>query len=109
MSEREGRAQRALLEIDYLLMVDNAVRPGALRFKEAGSQFLASRSPKIPPLVYLSKLLAASDRVVADKESDEEPAAVTGPGFLVGWRPAESGCNGCQGPPAHRQVPACRG
>src|SRR6266436_7392734 len=63
IARREGRAPRALMEIDYLLMVDDAVRPGALRFKEAGSErFLASGGSRIPPLVYLSKLLAASDR-----------------------------------------------
>jgi hypothetical protein len=33
-AEREGRPSRALLEIDYLLMVADAIRPGALRFKE---------------------------------------------------------------------------
>jgi serine/threonine-protein kinase HipA len=84
MAEREGRAPRALLEIDYLLMVDDAVRPGALRFKEAGSQFLASGSPKIPPLVYLSKLMAASDRVVADKESDDDLRMLMAPGSSLG-------------------------
>jgi serine/threonine-protein kinase HipA len=73
IAEREGRLPRALLEIDYLLMVDDAVRPGALRFKEAGAKgFLASGGLKIPPLVYLPKLLAASDRVVADRESDDD-------------------------------------
>jgi len=84
MAEREGRAPRALQEIDFLLMVDDAVRPGALRFKEAGSQFLASGSPKIPPLVYLSKLLAASDRVVADKESDDDLRLLLAPGSSLG-------------------------
>ena len=85
IAEREGRAPRALMEIDYLLMVDDAVRPGALRFKEAGSErFLASGGPKVPPLVYLSKLLAASDRVVADKESDEDLRLLLAPGSSLG-------------------------
>src|SRR6266567_2668387 len=71
-AEREGRTSRTLLEIDYLLTVDDALRTGALRFREAGSkQFLASGRPKIPPVVFLSKLLSASDRVLADKESEE--------------------------------------
>ncbi len=85
IARREGRAPRALMEIDYLLMVDDAVRPGALRFKEAGSErFLASVGPKIPPLVYLSKLLAASDRVVADNESDEDLRLLLAPGSSLG-------------------------
>jgi len=84
-AEREGRKSRALLEIDYLLMVDDAIRPGALRFKEAGAKsFLAGGSPKIPPVVYLSKLLSASDRVVADKESDEDLRLLLAPGSSLG-------------------------
>lgn len=85
LAKQEGRAPRALLEIDYLLMVNDTVRPGALRFAEAGSkQFLASGGTKIPPLVYLSKLLAASDRIVADKESDEDLQLLLAPGSSLG-------------------------
>lgn len=85
LAERVGRPPRALLEIDYLLMVDGAIRAGALRFKEAGSEeFLASGGPKIPPLVYLSKLQAASDRVVAAKESDDDLRLLLAPGSSMG-------------------------
>jgi serine/threonine-protein kinase HipA len=84
-AKREGRAPRALMEIDYLLMVNDAVRPGALRFAEAGSkEFLASGGPKIPPLVCLSKLLAASDRVIADEESDDDLRLLLAPGSSLG-------------------------
>jgi len=82
---REGRAPRMLLEIDYLLMVDDLVRPGALRFRAAGSkEFLASSGPKIPPLVCLPKLLAASDRVAADQESDDDLRLLLAPGSSLG-------------------------
>jgi serine/threonine-protein kinase HipA len=85
VARHEGRTPRALMEIDYLLMVDDAVRPGALRFAEAGTKtFLASGGPKIPPLVYLSQLLAASDRIVADKESDEDLRLLLAPGSSLG-------------------------
>ena len=84
-AEREGRPSRSLLEIDYLLMVEDAIRPGALRFKEAGGrEFLAAGSPAIPPLVYLSKLLSASDRVVAEKESDQDLRLLLAPGSSLG-------------------------
>jgi serine/threonine-protein kinase HipA len=85
MARQEGRAPRTLLEIDYLLLVDDAVRPGALRFKETGSgRFLSSAGSKIPPMVYLSKLLAASDRVVADRESDDDLRLLLAPGSSLG-------------------------
>lgn len=85
LAKHEGRAPRALMEIDYLLMVDDAVRPGALRFARAGTKdFLAGEGPKIPPLVYLSKLLAASDRIGADKESDEDLQLLLAPGSSLG-------------------------
>src|SRR6266404_2977085 len=84
-AQREGRASRTLMESDYLLMVDDAIRTGALRFKEAGSEkFLASGGTKIPPLVHLSKLLSASDRVAADKESDEDLRLLLAPGSSLG-------------------------
>ncbi|HEY5914722.1 MAG TPA: HipA domain-containing protein [Verrucomicrobiae bacterium] len=84
-AEREGRASRTLLEIDCLLRVDDAIRPGALRFKEAGSEeFLASGGPAIPPLVYLARLLSASDRVVADQASDEDLRLLLAPGSSLG-------------------------
>jgi serine/threonine-protein kinase HipA len=84
-AEREGRTSRTLLEIDYLLMVDDGIRLGALRFKAAGEkEFLASGSPTIPPLVYLSKLLFASDRVVAENESDEDLRLLLAPGSSLG-------------------------
>ena len=53
-AEREKRTQRTLLEIDYLLQVDDRIRQGALRFREAGTtEFLAHVHPAIPPLVEL--------------------------------------------------------
>lgn len=85
VARHEGRAPRTLMEIDYLLMVNDSVRLGALRFAEAGSkEFLAGGGPKIPPLVYLSKLLAASDRIVADQESDEDLRLLLAPGSSLG-------------------------
>lgn len=66
-AEREGRTPRTLMEIDYLLMVDDRIRQGALRLRDANtSEFLANVHPVIPPLVDLPKLLAASDRVLQD-------------------------------------------
>jgi serine/threonine-protein kinase HipA len=85
VAKHEGRTPRALMELDYLLRVDDAVRPGALRFTEAGTKtFLASGGPKIPPLVSLSKLLAASDRILAEQESDEDLQLLMAPGSSLG-------------------------
>jgi serine/threonine-protein kinase HipA len=51
-AEREGQTPRTLRELDYLLMVDDEARMGALRFaRQGGGPFLAEYSPaKIPPL-----------------------------------------------------------
>jgi serine/threonine-protein kinase HipA len=50
-AEREGRAVRTLREVDYLLIVDDEARQGALRFAErAGGPFLpGSCSPSSSP------------------------------------------------------------
>ena len=72
-AEREKRTQRTLLEIDYLLRVDDRIRQGALRFREAGTtEFLAHGHHAIPPLVELPKLLSASDHVLTDTDTDED-------------------------------------
>lgn len=84
-AEREGRMPRTLMEIDFLLMVDDAIRQGALRFKEAGaSEFLANSERRIPPLIELPRLLAASERVVEDRDSDEDLRLLLAPGSSLG-------------------------
>src|SRR5882672_2317864 len=65
-AEREGETPRTLREIDYLLMVDDEARLGALRFAEReGGPFLAGNgSTKIPPLLELPRLLSAAGHVL---------------------------------------------
>ena len=84
-AEREKRAQRTLLEIDYLLQVDDRIRQGALRFREVGTtEFLAHGHPAIPPLVELPKLLSASDHVLTDTDTDEDLRLLLAPGSSLG-------------------------
>jgi serine/threonine-protein kinase HipA len=51
-AEHEGQAPRTLHEMDYLLLVDDEARAGALRFADTeGGPFLAQEEAKrIPPL-----------------------------------------------------------
>ena len=84
-AEREKRTQRTLLEIDYLLQVDDRIRQGALRFREAGTtEFLAHVHPAIPPLVELPKLLSASDHVLTDTDTEEDLRLLLAPGSSLG-------------------------
>jgi len=92
-AERESRAVRTLREIDYLLMVDDEARQGALRFAErAGGSFLREAdASRIPPLVELPKLLSAAERIVDEDETDEDLRLLFGPGSsLGGARPKAS-------------------
>ena len=89
----EGRTPGTLLEIDYLLRVHDVSRLGALRFAEQeGGPFLAESSETtIPPFVVLPELLAASERVIAENESDEDLRLLLAPGSsLGGARPKAS-------------------
>ena len=54
-----------MTEIDYLLMVDDEARQGALRFAEReGGPFLAEQAPpKIPPLIDCHDCLSAAEHV----------------------------------------------
>jgi serine/threonine-protein kinase HipA len=92
-AEREGGPPRTLREIDYLLMVDDEARQGALRFSEKeGAPFLREPGPaKIPPLIQLPSLLSAAEHVIDDKDSDDDLRLLLAPGSsLGGARPKAS-------------------
>jgi len=92
-AESLGETPRTLGEIDYLLMVDDEARQGALRFAEReGSTFLAAHGPtKIPPLLELPRLLSAAEHVLSDTDTDEDLRLLLAPGSsLGGARPKAS-------------------
>jgi serine/threonine-protein kinase HipA len=92
-ADREKQTPRTLFEMDYLLLVDDQTRAGALRFKaeEAGPFLRESAADRVPPLVELPKLLAASERVIDEDETDEDLRLLIAPGSsLGGARPKAS-------------------
>jgi serine/threonine-protein kinase HipA len=92
-AEREGESPRTLREIDYLLMVDDAARQGALRFAEReGGPFVAEYGlTRIPPLVDLPRLLSAVGHFLSDIDTDEDLRLLLAPGSsLGGARPKAS-------------------
>jgi serine/threonine-protein kinase HipA len=92
-AEREKRVPRTLFEMDFLLLVDDEVRAGALRFAEKeGGLFLAEPGKfRIPPIVELNRLLSATERVIDDKEDEEDLRLLIAPGSsLGGARPKAS-------------------
>lgn len=89
----DGETPRTLMEIDYLLMVDDEARQGALRFtRQEGGSFLAMHeAARIPPLIDLPRLLSAAEHVVGDTDSDEDLRLLLVPGSsLGGARPKAS-------------------
>ena len=92
-AEREGRAPRTLQEIDYLLLVDDEARQGALRFAEReGGPFLRQEGGKrTPPVIELPKLVSAAEHVIEDQDTDEDLRLLFAPGSsLGGARPKAS-------------------
>jgi serine/threonine-protein kinase HipA len=92
-ADREGETPCTLQEIDYLLMVDDDARQGALRFAaHAGGPFLAAAArKKIPPLVELPRLLSAAEHLLSNNESDDDLRLLLAPGSsLGGARPKAS-------------------
>lgn len=92
-AERAGTAPRSLQEIDFLLLVDDEARQGALRFAEKeGGPFLREEGVKrIPPLVELPELLSAAEHVVEDKDTEDDLRLLMAPGSsLGGSRPKAS-------------------
>jgi serine/threonine-protein kinase HipA len=92
-AEREGGAPRTLQEMDFLLLVDDEARMGALRFAEReGGPFLREEGVKrIPPLIELPKLLSAAEHVMEEKDTEEDLRLLFAPGSsLGGARPKAS-------------------
>lgn len=92
-AEVAGETPRTLREIDYLLMVTDEARQGALRFSvKASGPFLAEDDPrKIPPLIGLPRLLAAAENVMTDSDTEEDLRLLLAPGSsLGGARPKAS-------------------
>jgi serine/threonine-protein kinase HipA len=92
-AEREKRAPRTLREIDYLLLVDDEARQGALRFAEReGGPFLREEGDgRTPPLIELPQLLSAAERVIDERDTDEDLRLLLAPGSsLGGARPKAS-------------------
>lgn len=82
----EGRKPRTLGEIDFLLMVDDEARQGALRFAhQEGGPFLAvPGESRIPPVIELPRLLSATDHVASETITDEELRLLLAPGSSLG-------------------------
>src|SRR5579859_5504908 len=92
-AEQEGQTPRTLQEIDFLLLVDDEARQGALRFAEQeGGPFLREGGvSRIPPLVELPKLLSAAEHVVEETDTAEELKLLFAQGSsLGGARPKAS-------------------
>lgn len=92
-AKRENRQARKLGEADYLLMVDDQTRQGALRFaSRPEGPFLASYpSTRIPPMVELGRLLDSSNRIINQEEKDQDLRDILEPGSsLGGARPKAS-------------------
>jgi serine/threonine-protein kinase HipA len=93
VADREKRAPRTLREIDYLLLVNDEARLGALRFaKEVGGAFLrADSESRIPPVVKLPRLLTAAEHFENEKDDEEDLRLLLAPGSsLGGARPKAS-------------------
>ena len=88
----EGRRPRALRTVDFLTLVADETRLGALRFKDAGGgEFLTSTGKPVPPLVTLPRLLSATTRIIDNAETDEDLQLILAPGTsLGGARPKAS-------------------
>lgn len=88
-----GETPQALHEIDFLLGVDDQNRQGALRFsKTLNGPFLNNQHKrKVLPLIDLPKLLAVTERFLADEENAEDLRLLLAPGSsLGGARPKAS-------------------
>lgn len=92
-AEQEKRTPRILKELDFLLLVDDEGRQGALRFKkeEEGSFLTTYAKHSIPSLISVGQLLHAVNHVLQESETEEDLRLLLAPGSsLGGARPKAS-------------------
>ncbi len=76
---------RPYRDLDFVLALDDATRLGALRFRhDAGSPFLAATGGRVPPLVRLAALLAATDAIHAETDTADDLRFLLGAGSPLG-------------------------
>ena len=85
-AKEQKHTLRTLRETDFLLMVDDKARQGALRFKreEQGSFLTTYGTNYIPPLARLGQLLQAAEHVLETHNTDEDNQLLLAPGFSLG-------------------------
>ncbi len=87
----EGRAPKALGASDFVSLVSDETRLGALRFRERGGNTFVTADARVPPLVQLPRLLRATAAVIADRDTADDLALLLAPGTsLGGARPKAS-------------------
>jgi len=80
-----GTKPRKLLDVDFLLAVNDEIRLGALRFKRPkDDRFLSFSAKPVPPLIELKTLLSAADRVEKGKERKGDLSLLLAPGGSLG-------------------------
>ncbi len=87
LAKLENRQARTLKMSDFLLMVNDFTRQGALRFSEnlENPSFLTTYSKEhIPPLIKLRSLLEASNRIIEGKALPEDIKDLFEPGSSLG-------------------------
>jgi serine/threonine-protein kinase HipA len=87
--DAEGGAERSFGEVDYLLGARDDMRQGALRFRRSGDKtYLTDEEAGVPPVLEISHLLSASERMERDEAGAEELALLLrGGSSLGGARP----------------------
>lgn len=93
LAKEENRPVRTLNEIDYLTLVNDDAREGALRFKSSpdGEFLFPSEKKPIPPLVKLPELLYSAEKITENNETAQDLKILLAPGSsLGGARPKAS-------------------
>ncbi len=109
-ARQKGETPRTLFEADFLLLVDDEARQGALRFRtDPTGPFLAPENGfRIPPLVELPRLLSAAERVVAEREDDEDLRLLMAPGSSLGGARPKASVRDNDGHLALAKFPHCQ-
>jgi len=77
--------QKPYRDIDYVLVLDDTPRVGALRFRvDTKGPFLAPTTGKLPPLVRLNALLRATDAIHDETETSQDLRFLLGAGSPLG-------------------------
>jgi serine/threonine-protein kinase HipA len=102
----ERRVPRTLLAVDFMTLVSDDTRLGAVRVRAPGTTAFLAPDSRVPPIVQLPRLLRATAAIVEDRDTADDLALLLAPGTSLGGARPKASVLDAQGRLAFAKFPS---